>query len=144
MDAEWTDPTPEPGICILCARCQPECLQSTQGWICRACWQKTLRAPNPPNTPGRLAIVPDSGLRGYMLIDADLMIVTIDGTLYFFRQEKHALEILGRLQKQELGRGTHIIQVSALVPFLYVNKHPELKLVFVKDVIDPAELEGKL
>lgn len=42
MDTEWTDPTPEPGICILCVRCQQECLQSTQGWICRACWQKTV------------------------------------------------------------------------------------------------------
>lgn len=141
-DETWEDIPGESGICILCARCRPDCLNSTQGWLCRECWRKVLKLNAPPANGMRLAVIPDRSKYGYIVIDGKGTILTVERTLYFFRCESHAEDFRSRMLSRE--SDTRTIRIQAVVPFLYVMGRPELKMVFITDVQEaPSPSEGK-
>ena len=138
----WVEAPTETGICILCGRCRPDCLNSTQGWLCRECWRKVAEADDPMPNCGRLAIIPNSKQYGYIVIDPANVILTVHGVLYFFRCENHAEEFRKRVLPKE--PGTRVVRVQAMIPFMFVWGKPDLKMIFVKDVQEsPKSSEGK-
>lgn len=132
----WPEPRTELGLCILCAQCRPDCLVSTQGWVCRGCWRKVAESPDPPTNCGRLAIVPPPDQYGYVVIDPQCIILTVQNVLYFFRCERHALDLRDRILPNE--PGVSVVRVRAALPFLYVMNNPDLKMVFVRDVANTS------
>lgn len=133
IEEVWTEPVVEPGICILCSKCKQDCLQSTQGWVCRECWQSVLRSSNPPTHLGRLAIMPSKMNYGYVLLDFSLNFLTFDKVLYFFRREQDARELLERCLRNESTRFSKIARMPMAGPFLYVLGRPELKMLCVRE-----------
>jgi len=130
----WPETRTETGICILCSKCRDDCLVSTQGWICRPCWRAALDKPQ-DSAHGRLAVLPEKDQFGYVLEDPGAIFVTIGGTLYFFRCDAHAQDLLDRVRKVEPNTPTRIARYSAREVFFYVLGKPSLKMVCVKDLV---------
>lgn len=132
----WPETRTESGICILCSKCRDDCLMSTQGWICRPCWRAALK--NPPDTiKGRLAVLPREDQHGYILEDPGPVFVTVGGTLYFFRCDEHAQDLLDHVRKAEPNNThTKIVRHSARDVFLYVLRNPDLRMVCVRGLAD--------
>lgn len=137
----------EPGICGKCGK-STECLNTSQGWMCRNCFHAALKVPQVGGQ--RLFTLPEPGAKVFVVLEPPNTFMTVGRTLYVFQRKEDADDLAGTLRRDCGVTTAFVDQIEAIKALQYVLENPSLRLLEIarriegKKTVGPDEVEMPL